>query len=487
MIRSALALALLVAAPLAAAEPPLNVLFVISDDLNNDLSVYGHPLVRTPNLERLAARGVRFDRAYCQYPVCNPSRASLMTGLYPDQTGVLENSDNFRRHIPEVTTLPQLFRQSGYYAARVGKIYHYGVPTQIGTDGVDDPASWDERVNPAGRDKFDEYLIESIAPHRSFGGTLSWLAADGRDGEQTDGIGAAAAIALLEKLEDRPFFLAMGFYRPHTPYVAPRSYFAQYPLALVRPPVEPADDLLDIPAAAWVQRPYQDEMGEAAKREAMRAYYAAISFVDAQLGKILDALDRLGLAERTIVVFTSDHGYHMGEHRLWQKTTLFENSARVPLLIAAPGFESSRGKSTGAVAELLDVYPTLADLCGLEPPPHLVGRSLKPQLVDVNAPGKTAALTTYVTRDRLHPGAPHRPTEQSYSVRTERWRYTEWGARGWQGVELYDHLHDPREFRNLAHDPDYAGEVRRMRDLLATRKAAAGQAAAIPEAADATR
>ncbi|MBI1354401.1 MAG: sulfatase-like hydrolase/transferase [Acidobacteria bacterium] len=465
-----LAAFLLLAVSLSAADKT-NVLFIMADDLNCDLSIYGNTVIRTPNFERLARRGVVFERAYCQYPVCNPSRSSLMTGLYPDQTGVISNGSNFRKTIPDVVTMPQMFRNNGYFAARVGKIYHYGVPGQIGTSGVDDPASWEQVVNPKGRDKLVEPLIFSIGKPGDFGGTLSWLADDGLEEEQTDAIGAAAMVDLLESHKDEPFFLAMGFYRPHTPYVAPRKYFDLYPIiSKIRLPDEPADDLLDVPAAAWVQRIYQDQIGDRTKMEAIQAYYAAISLMDAQLGKILDTLDRLELWDDTVVVMTSDHGYHMGEHQLWQKTTLFENSDHVPLVIAAPGFEQTRGRRSGAVAELVDLYPTLADLAGLQAPPHVMGVSLRKQLNDVNAPGKTAALTVFDSQDRLHPSGPHHPKAHSYSIRTERWRYTEWGPRGRQGVELYDHLADPHEFTNHAEDPDYLEQVRMLSDRLATER-----------------
>jgi iduronate 2-sulfatase len=393
-----------------------------------------------------------------------------MTGLYPDQTGVLSNADNFRTNIPDVVTLPQLFRNNGYFSARVGKIYHFGVPTQIGTDGMDDPASWDRVFNPKGRDKLDEPIIYTIGAPGQFGGTLSWLASDGLDDEQTDAIGADAMVELMEESKDRPFFLAMGFYRPHTPYVAPRKYFEMYPtISMVRLPVEPPHHLLKVPAAAWVDRAPQSEMDERTRLAAIQAYYASITFMDAQLGRVLDALDRLELWDDTVVVFTSDHGYHMGEHQLWQKTTLFENSARVPMLIAAPGFDATRGRRSGAVAELIDIYPTLADLAGLAAPSQLMGASLRPQLENVNAPGRAAALTTFISNDRVHPRQPRRPAAKSYSIRTERYRFTHWDERGRQGVELYDHLADPREFNNLADDPDYFDVARRLEDLLATR------------------
>ena len=452
----------------------LNVLFIASDDMNNDLGTYGHPLVKTPNFDRLARIGIRFDNAYCNYPVCNPSRASLMTGLYPDQTRVRNNAVFFRNTIPSVKTLPQMFRDNGYFVARVGKIYHYGVPTQIGEDGLDDPASWELTVNPRGRDKWEEDQIHSIDPVTgNLGGTLSWMAQDGTGEEQTDGIGVTAAIELLEESRDRPFFLAMGFYRPHTPYVAPKKYFFQYPLRMIRLPVEPLDDLVDIPPAAWVDRPFQLNLPRRRQREAIQAYYASISFVDAQLGRLLDALERLELARNTVIVFWSDHGYHMGEHKLWQKTTLFENSARVPFLIASPGHRETAGHSTRSLAELVDVYPTLADLCGLEPPGHLAGRSLVPVLKNPLQSVRDSALTTFDTHDRVNRRRPLRPRAVGYTVRTDRWRYTEWGPDGEQGVELYDHWNDPREFVNLALAPSQQETVKRLKRLLKERIAGA--------------
>ncbi len=452
------------------AQEPLNVLFIATDDMNNDLGTYGHPVVKTPNFDRLARLGIRFDQAYCNYPVCNPSRASLMTGLYPDQTGIRNNADHFRSTLPTVRTLPQMFRDNGYFVARIGKIYHYGVPTNIGQDGLDDPASWQETVNPRGRDKWEEDRIYSIDPiNGNLGGTLSWMAQDGTDEEQTDGIGTSAAIEILERVRNRPFFVAMGFYRPHTPYVAPKKYFFQYPLRLIRLPAEPLDDLVDIPPAAWVDRPYQLNLPKRKQREAIQAYYAAISLVDAQLGRLLDALDRLDLTDRTVIVFWSDHGYHMGEHRLWQKTTLFENSARVPFFIASPRHRATAGLSTRSLAELVDVYPTLADLCGLNPPEHLAGRSLVPILENPLQSVRDSALTTFDTHDRVNPRRPLRPRTVGNTVRTRRWRYTEWGTDGQHGVELYDHWNDPGEFVNLGSAPSEQGTVQRLQKLLRDR------------------
>jgi uncharacterized sulfatase len=457
---SSLLLVLLVAVGASAAPvsstPKLNVLFIAVDDLNTDVGCYGHPLVRTPNLDRLAARGVRFDRAYCQYPLCNPSRSSVMTGRRPDTTRVINNRVNFREALPEVATLPQLFRQHGYYAARVGKIYHAGVPMEIGTDGKDDPASWDHVVNPRGRDKDQEDVLVNFTPKRSLGSCLCYEMADGTSEEQTDGKVAAEAIRLLEQNRDRAFFLAVGFYRPHSPHLAPRKFFDPYPLASIPAPVSRPDDLKDIPPVALFIRPPNWGTTEQQQREVIRGYYACVSFVDEQLGKVLDALNRLKLADKTIVAVWSDHGYLLGLHGEWMKTMLFEGAARVPLVLAGPGIV--KGKVSPRTVELLDLYPTLADLCGLPPPPGLEGKSLRPLLDDPDAQWLDPAYTQVVrlTDKRLPVGR---------SVRTERWRYTEWN-RGSLGVELYDHDHDPNEFVNLAEDPTQAPIVAELKALL---------------------
>jgi iduronate 2-sulfatase len=454
-----LALSISQRAAAQAGPQKLNVLYIVSDDLNNSLSCYGHSLVRSPRIDELASRGTKFERAYCQYPLCNPSRSSFLTGLRPDQTTVLDNGKQFRQQVPDVVTLPQLFQQAGYFAARVGKLYHYGVPNQIGTDGLDDPPSWMAKFNPRGRDKDDEPKIFSLTPGQ-FGGTPSWLAADGEDREQTDGIGAEMTIKLLEENKDRPFFIACGFYRPHTPYVAPKKYFEMYPLDRVGVVETPPGDLDDIPAPALTSR--RRDMDERLQREARQAYFASISFMDQQVGKVLDALDRLKLRDKTVVVFHSDHGYHLGEHGcLWQKQSLFEESARVPLIISAPGMASA-GKPAAALAELVDVYPTVAELCGLKAPADLPGKSLVPQMRDPANPGKGYAITE-VRRGGGggKKGKKVGPAMLGYSLRTDRYRYTEWDG-GKQGVELYDHEKDPQEFTNLAKDANHAETARQL-------------------------
>ncbi|HKS37183.1 MAG TPA: sulfatase [Verrucomicrobiae bacterium] len=442
-----------------AADRKPNVLFIASDDLNNALGCYGHPLVKSPNIDRLAKRGMRFDRAYNQFPLCSPSRVSLLTGLRPDTTRIYNLQTDFRKTaLSNAVTLPQMFRQNGYFVARVGKIFHYGVPGQIGTTGLDDPQSWDRVINPRGRDKDEEGKLINHTPKRGLGSSLSFLAADGADEEQTDGKAATEAIRLLEETKDKPFFLAVGFYRPHCPYVAPKKYFDLYPLQKVKLPKDPPNDLKDIPEPAQWTRPPNWGLSEQQLREALQAYYASITFMDAQLGRLLDALDRLKLAENTIIVFWSDHGYLNGEHGQWMKMSLFEESARVPLIIAAPAAKA-KGKASARTVELLDIYPTLAELCGMTPPSSLHGRSLRPLLDEPKAQWNKPAYTQ-VTRGS------GQNRFMGYSVRTERWRYTEWDE-GRKGVELYDHDKDPREFTNLANDPKYSKTLAEMKELLA--------------------
>lgn len=429
-----------------------NVLFIAVDDLNNDLGCYGNTFVKSPNIDRLAKMGVKFDRAYNQFPLCSPSRSSLLTGQRPDVTRIYELKTHFREILPDVVTLPQLFKNNNYYTARVGKIYHYGVPGQIGTDGLDDPGSWDHKINPKGRDKTEESQVKNLTPARGLGSALAWLATEGTEDEQTDGIGANEAIKILEQKKDEPFFLAVGFYRPHSPYVAPKKYFDLYPIDEVPLPKELTNDLDDIPDAALFTKPPHWGLSESERREALRAYYATITFMDAQVGKLLDAVERLKLSDNTIIVLWSDHGYNVGQHGQWMKQSLFENAARVPLIISVPGV--TKGKSSGRTVELLDIYPTLAELTGLDPHQKLQGQSLVPLLKKPDATWNKPAYTQ-VKRNNF----------MGRSVRTERFRYTQWDG-GKAGAELYDHQNDSHEFINLSGKSEYKKIVTEMAALL---------------------
>jgi iduronate 2-sulfatase len=457
-----LLLTLLSAGAVSAADRP-SVLYLMADDLNNSLGCYGDPRVKTPNIDRLAARGVRFERAYCQFPLCGPSRNSMLTGLYPNSTGILANAQIFRQTIPSQRSLPQSLRLGGYFAARIGKLYHYNVPASIGTNGHDDPGSWELELNPAGCDRLEEESqIFSLNPGE-FGATLSWYASPKEDRYHTDALEAADAEWVLERCarqKDRPFFLAVGFFRPHTPYVSPKSYFDRYPERDMPVVQGVKEDRADIPAPALASaKKEQETMTDDLRRQAVQAYYASITFMDAQVGRVLDALDRLGLAENTVVVLTSDHGYHLGEHGLWQKQSLFEESARVPLIVAAPGVARKGGVARSPVG-LVDMYPTIAELCGIPKPENLQGQSLVPLLRDPQAAGRGWALTQMVR------GGPNQPARVfGYSLRTARWRYTEWGE-GDQGRELYDHEADPRELTNLANSPAHASTVEELSQQL---------------------
>lgn len=431
-----------------------NVLLIFVDDLRNELGCYGNPVVRSPHVDRLAARGVRFDRAYCQFPVCNPSRASLLTGLRPDTTRVWDNKTPFRSTLPDAVTLPQLFRQHGYFTARVAKVFH---------DGLDDPQSWDIAIETRGTERGLQGMGRSLA-HPQAEKTMAWcrwLAAEGGDEDQPDGQTALEAIRLLEEHRKEPFFLALGFRRPHDPFIAPKRYFDLYPMERLEPPRDLPRPTPDPPLA--IPGSYRfDHFTDQEKREFLRAYYAGISFMDAQLGKVLEALERWGLFDRTIVVFLGDHGYHLGERGWWNKNTLFELSARAPLIVFVPGMPAN-GRACQRLVEFVDIYPTLAELCGLPLPENLEGFSFRPLLEDPSRPWKKAAFTQ-VQRGKF----------VGRSVRTERWRFTEWDE-GRQGVELYDHETDPQETMNLALDPRHAGTVLELQSLLR-----AGWRAALP-------
>jgi arylsulfatase A-like enzyme len=472
-----LATTFFVSQPSSSAQP--NVLFIISDDLNNYLGCYGDPRAKTPNIDKLATRGVKFDRAYCTFPLCGPSRNSMLTGLYPNSTGILTNAQIFRQTIPQQLSLPQAFRHAGYFAARIGKLYHYNVPKSIGTNGHDDPGSWELELNPAGVDRMEEEAkITTLTPGQ-FGGTLSWYASPKDDAQHTDGLMARDAEWVLErcaKQKDRPFFLAVGFFRPHTPYVAPRApYYDWYPESAMPIIQGVKEDQADMPAAALGSyKKEQDKLTDDLRRQCLQAYYASISFMDAQVGRVVDSLDKLNLADNTIIVFTSDHGYHMGEHGLWQKQSLFEGSSRVPLLIVAPGI-AGKGSVVKAPVSHLDLFPTLAELAGIKAPSNIQGQSLVPMLKDPNYPGRGWALTQVVRGGNFNrQGAAAAQGDKGkrffgYSLRTPRWRYTEWDE-GEAGRELYDHEKDPNELTNLAEKAEHAKTVA---ELSAQTRAAA--------------
>ena len=445
----------------AAPKRPLNVLFVVSDDLTSTaLGCYGHPLVQSPNVDSLAKNGVRFDRAYCQYALCAPSRASFMTGLRPDTTRVLTNGPDFRDFLPSHVTMPQLFKNNGYQAIREGKMFHMGVPGTVGTAQWQDAASWTHNGSPQGKEHNSKGEGKDLTPGIAPGVGMRYVKTPDAS-EQADFDAANRAIAHLEKHRNDPFFLGLGFVRPHVPFVAPSEYFDRYPLSKIRLTKNPADDLNDIPAL--VPRTLgatagNMKMNEDQQMEALRGYYASISFMDDQLGRVLKALDGLGLRENTVIVFQGDHGWHLGEHTFWQKRSLMEESAKVPLIISVPG---KKGPVCRSLVELVDVYPTVADLCGLKAPGNLEGQSLRPLLDKPKRPHRSAAHT------QLNAGK-----TEGRAVRTSDFRYIRWTTPEETAEELYDHRKDPREFTNVAGDPLYAKELARHRALIAERRGA---------------
>lgn len=443
----------------AATATKPNVLFIIADDLCNHVGTYGDKIVKTPNIDALAARGVRFDRAYVQYPLCNPSRNSFLTGLRPDTTRVFGNDIVFRAALPEALTMPQSFRSNGYFTASIAKIFHVSQwdprhpEEQPGSWKLDDPRSWDYRINTKPSElgtKGDYLYLAGSVP----GDKLNYrLIAEGDDDDQEDGQAVRDAIALLEQKRDKPFFIGVGFRRPHAAWVAPKRYFDMYPLASLRLPDPGSRE--GVPALAFTNREpnygIPDEM-----LRMLQGYYASTTFMDAQLGRLLAALNRLGLADNTIIVMIGDHGWHLGEHGLWHKQTLFEECARAPLIIYAPGAKGN-GRPCARLVEFVDLFPTLADLCGVPAPSGLAGASLRPLLDNPAAPRSRPAFTQVLRAGN----------KMGRTVRTDRWRYTEWDE-GRAGTELYDHERDPGEHTNLAREPRHVGIVDELRRLLQT-------------------
>jgi iduronate 2-sulfatase len=434
----------------AAAAKRMNVLFIASDDLRCDLGCYGDPLVKSPNLDALAKQGLRFNRAYCQQAVCNPSRASLLTGRRPDTLKLYNLTKHFRDEIPDVVTLPEHFKNNGYFTQNIGKVFH-----NWRTETQGDPQSWSVpavmHYNTHGADKpqVEGEPPPDQAPHPRT------EARDVPDEAYFDGRIADLAVQALQERKEaqQPFFLAVGFWKPHLPFNAPLKYWNQYQRSQFSLPDNP-DPPENVPSLALhdCRELFRSSNGQPPTDEETlelrHGYFAAISYMDTQVGKILSTLDELGLRDETIIVFWSDHGFHLGEHSLWCKTSNFENDARVPMIVAPPNYAHA-GETTDALVELLDLYPTLVDLCGLPKVDGLEGVSLRPVLKNPELAVKDFALTQH-PRPAYYKGAPE---AMGYSLRTNGYRYTEW--RDWKtgkvvAQELYDHKADPAENHNVA-------------------------------------
>jgi len=430
-----------------------NILFIISDDLTaTAVSSYENKACNTPNIDKLASEGIRYTRAYTQYPVCGPSRASLMSGYYPTATrtyGYVSGRENIG---PERKTWSQLFKENGYYTARVSKIFHMGVPIDIenGSNGTDDEASWTERFNSQGPEWKAEGEAELVQGNptgtlpRKGGNVMTIVKAEGDDLVHSDGKTAHKAIELIKKHKNEPFFLAVGFVRPHVPFVAPKNYFEPYPYQKIHMPKKVEGDWNDIPKRGinYVTS-INGQMTSDQEKKAVAAYYASVSYMDAQVGKVLKALKEEGLEDNTIIIFTSDHGFHLGEHSFWMKVSLHEESVRVPMIIKVPG---KKPAVCNSFVELLDLYPTIAELAGVETSKHLQGKSLAKTIENPNHEVRKMAFS-------VSQGG------KTFLLRTEKWAYIQYDEDAKSGIELFDMENDPKQFTNLANKAAYAKTV----------------------------
>ena len=465
---SFLSLGLLAFVAHAAETKPLNVLFIAVDDLRPEINASGSKLIKTPNLDRIAAQGTTFDRAYCQQAVCSPSRSSLMTGRRPDATRVWDLETHFRTALPDAVTVAQYFKEHGYHSMSMGKIFH---------GGFDDAPSWSV---PSQYPKAAHYGSEAALKLQNEPANIDKKgrargpaseSADVPDDTFIDGKIARLAATTLSDLKQKgkPFFLAVGMARPHLPFVAPKKYWDLYDPKDI---YVPAFQKLPAGAPAFVGhnnselRSYADmpkdgNIDEATARRLRHGYYAATSYMDAQVGLVLDALEKEGLAENTVIVLWGDHGWQLGEHGLWHKHTNFELAARAPLIISAPG-QKAAGRKSLSLAEFIDIYPTLADLCGLPKPKDVEGVSLKPVLDDAAATVRPVAISQYPRQDAGK-------SLMGYSIRDDRWRLILWRDRKDNTIhatELYDEGGDPHETVNVAAKAEHAEIIARLSKFL---------------------
>ena len=449
-----------------------NILFIISDDLTyTALSCYGNTVCKTPNIDKLAAQGVRFTRAYCQGTYCGPSRASLMSGYYPHAIKMLGYRSP-REAIGDRATWAQHFKNNGYHSARISKIFHMGVPGGIeaGTDGADDPLSWSEKYNSKGPEWKAPGVGETLEGNPDGkkpvvgGNTFVVVEANGDDMVHSDGKTAAKAIELIKRFKgmDKPFFLGVGFVRPHVPFVAPKFYYPPFlPYDRMVLPEKVDGDWDDIPRQGINYKTSVNmKMDIRRQKKAVGAYYASVSFMDAQVGKVMNALEKAGLRDNTIIIFTSDHGYHLGEHDFWAKVSLLDESARVPLIISVPG---KKPAVCNSLVELLDLYPTTASLCGLEVPKRLQGKDISALL---NDPSETVREAVFCANGK------------GMLLRNDRWAFIEYNKPGpapkkrkppLPAMELYDMKKDPKQYTNLAQNPEYAHIVKELRAKMAAK------------------
>lgn len=454
-MRTLFALTLLLFCTVLTAQQRPNVLLIYVDDLNDRLGCYGDPVAQTPNIDQLAEEGTLFRRSYCQQALCAPSRASTLTGLRPSTLGVLSLKEDFRKRWESHPTLPELFRQNGYFTARSGKVFHQGVPDAIAkqSPGADVPKAWDKAIDVPAYELNNNGYYYNATPwetHRvGAGGAIAWLRAEKGDERHHDYNVATEVIQLMEEAKDRPFFLAAGFIRPHVPLVAPKRYFEKFDSVDIQPLPVPATDRKDIPKIAYDTWAGHFHLPETERREAMRAYYACTAFVDDQVGRLVNALKNQGLYGNTIIVLVSDHGYQLGEHGLWFKNFLFRESAIAPLIIRHPDIAP---RALEEVVELLDLYPTLASKAGLDAPNNLEGRDLSDLMR-----GQSEGWKNYAIVETRHQGVIGK------AVYTPEWSFMDWDGHG---VELYDLKKDPHQWDNLSSQEQYAGIIQDLRQMV---------------------
>ena len=437
-----------------------NILFIIADDLTaTAVSSYENKVCKTPNIDKLASEGVRYTSAYCQYPVCGPSRASFMFGYYPNATttfGYVSGRENIG---PNRKSWSQLFKDNDYYTARVSKIFHMGVPIDIetGSNGTDDEASWTERFNSQGPECKAEGEAELVQGNpdgkieRKGGNVMTIVKADGNDLAHSDGKTAEKASELIRKYKNEAFFIAVGFVRPHVPFVAPKKYFLPYPFENIKMPEKVNGDWDDIPKRGinYVTS-VNGQMSADQEKKAVAAYYASVSYMDVQVGKVLNTLKEEGLEDNTIVIFTSDHGFHLGEHEFWMKVSLHEESVRIPLIIKVPG---KKATVCNSFAQLIALYPTITELARLKTSKYLQGKSLV----------KTLDNPQFKVRDMAFSVS---QGGKSFLLRTKKWAYIQYDEDAKSGMELYDMEKDPNQFTNLAYKAKYEDVISQFQKKL---------------------
>lgn len=439
-----------------------NVLFIIADDLTTTaLSSYGSKSIHTPNIDSLAKEGMLYSHAYSQYPVCAPSRTSLMFGYYPNATLSFKAGSGRNVVGENRKSWSQVFKDSGYYTARVSKIFHMGVPIdiEIGSNGKDDSASWNESFNSQAlewKSKGEAELVQNnpygLLPRKG-GNVMTIVKAEGGDLAQSDGITAAKASQLIREHKNEPFFLAVGFVRPHVPFVAPKEYFDPFPYKQIVLPPKVENDWDDIPDRGINYVTSKNAvMSTSQEQKAMAGYYASVTFLDAQVGKVLQTLKEEGLEDNTIVIFTSDHGYHLGEHRFWMKVSLHEESVKVPLIIKVPGKEPGVCSS---FTELIDLYPTITEIAGLNTSPYLQGKSIVKTLDNPEVKVRDFAFSMNNWKGKM-----------AFLIRTSEWAYIQYDEDLGGGMELYDMINDAKQFNNLAHNPLYEKIVLELQSKL---------------------